>query len=142
MKASGECVKMIKRWEGFRAEAYLCPAGAWTIGYGHTGQVRPNLRVTRQEADTLLAKDLQKVEAYLNKWYDGKVTQSQFDALCDFCFNLGVTAFHRSTLKKRIDNGEDGRRVTEQMRLWRYAGGKESGGLLKRREEECELWLR
>lgn len=137
VSASGRA--MIASHEGLRLKAYLCPANVWTIGYGHTGKdVTPNLTITKEVADHLLAKDLRRFEAAVNDLCK-VTTQNQFDALVSFAFNLGENALEESTLRRKHNDGDYAGAKAEFGR-WVNAGGKKLAGLVNRRAEEAELY--
>lgn len=107
---SPQGVERIKRHEGLRTTAYLCPAGKPTIGYGHTSTVRPSdvgiRSITPEEADMLLIYDLYPVEDTIRDRVTVPLTTNQFDALASFVFNVGTGAFQRSTLLKKLNVGD------------------------------------
>lgn len=139
MKASQTLIEKIKEFEGYRAEAYRCPAGQWTVGYGHTRGVYEGRRVSRAEADRLLREDLAPLEHYVERLGVVK-TQGQTDALLDFCFNLGTPALEGSTLLKKIRQGAPTAEIQKEFRRWVHAGGEVLPGLVTRREWEAERW--
>ena len=97
----------IKEAEGLRLKAYICPAGKNTIGYGSAGSdIHPGMVITQEEADELLARDVKVVTDQLNALLVKPVTQGQFDALCDFAFNLGIGALKWSTLLRKLKAGD------------------------------------
>jgi lysozyme len=141
-RVSPRGLDIIKRHEGLRLNAYLCPAGVWTIGYGHTSAagaptVKPGMRITEAEALAILARDLGRFEARVNRLVKVPLTQHQFDALVSFDFNTG--AIHSSTLLRKLNAGRHQDVPAELMR-WTRAGGKELPGLVRRRREEAGLW--
>ena len=97
MKASNSLIEAIKRFEGFRGTAYRCPAGVWTIGYGHTAGVKRGDKMTEGEAERQLRRDLAEYEAFVDK-LGVTCQQNKFDALVDFAYNLGCDALEGSTL--------------------------------------------
>ena len=138
MKTSNRGLSLIKSHEGMRLTAYRCPAGVLTIGFGSTGpHVKPGMKITRQEADDLLEKDVSRFEARVNRLVKVPLTQSQFDALVSFDFNTG--ALHSSTLLKRLNAGKHNE-VPAQLMRWTKGGGKELKGLVNRRRDEAALW--
>ncbi len=139
-KSSETLVSALKGFEGLRRRAYLCPAGVWTIGYGHTGGVQPGQRITEKTADTLLRNDLRRFESFVN---DLEVcrTQGQFDALADFAFNLGCNALDNSTLLMKIRRGADEAEIRRQFSRWVYARGKRLPGLAERRRWEADRYF-
>ena len=137
-RTSQEGIDLIKQFEGLRTDAYLCPAGVWTIGYGHTSGVRKGAHITEQYATLLLWSDLAPVERSINQ-LDVVLTQHQYDALASFVFNVGVRAFLNSTLCKCLLNGEY-ERVPAELRRWNKVKGETCAGLVRRREAEIKLW--
>ncbi len=142
MKASKNAIDIIKKYEGCRLESYKCPAGVWTIGYGHTGNVNGKsitmgMTITELMAETLLTIDLQRFEYAINK-LNLDLKQNQFDALISFVFNIGIGAFEKSTMLKLLNVGNyDG--AANQFDCWIYANGKKLAGLIKRRADEKKL---
>ena len=108
MRISEEGKQLIRDFEGLRLSAYRDAVGVLTIGYGHTRGVRLGQTITRAEAEKLLSADLEPIERQLTAdlGEDG-VLQCQFDALCSFCFNLGIGAYMKSTLRKYVKAGRD-----------------------------------
>ena len=141
MKMSDYAFIKLKEFEGFRAEAYQCPGGVWTIGYGHTKGVKKGQRITEEEASRLLVKDVRSFEEFLSKEpYADKLTQSQWDALTDFLFNLGQGNYLSSTLRKKILRNIDDPTIPAEFRRWNKSKGKVLPGLVKRREWEAQMF--
>jgi lysozyme len=136
---------LIKEFEGFRATAYICPAGVVTVGYGTTrikgNAVQLGTTITTDEADVLLEEDLKKFEDAVNQNVRVEITQNQFDALVAFVYNVGAGNFKKSTLLKKI-NAEDFTVAADEFLKWNKAGGKVLKGLTRRRTAERELFLR
>ena len=101
MKSTNYALLLIKSFEQLRLNSYLCPAGKWTIGYGHTDGVNQGMLITEKTADAFLKQDIQKAEDEVNR-IDADLTQEQFDALVSWIFNLGTGRFTSSTLRKLI----------------------------------------
>ena len=101
MKTSNYAIESIKQFESCRLTAYKCPAGIWTIGYGHTKNVTSGMKITQAEADNFIKSDILPIETFL-KGSGLNLKQGQYDALIDFMFNLGITKFKNSTLFKLI----------------------------------------
>ena len=141
MNASKECINAIKGFETLELKAYKCPAGVLTIGYGHTIGVKEGQVITEIQADVLLKGDILNVEKSLNSM-SITFTQGQFDALVDFCFNLGMVKFIGSTLYTKILVYATDDEIATQFRRWVYGGGKKLDGLVKRREWEVQQWKR
>ena len=140
MYTSEEGIKLIKSFEGFRAAAYLCPAGYKTIGYGHVlAKDSAKNNVSREEAEELLLYDIDKAERSVERNIRVELTQGQFDALVSFTFNLGAAALQRSTLRQKVNRAEH-EDVPRELMRWVYAGGMALAGLVKRREMEGVLY--
>jgi lysozyme len=142
-RTSAAGLDLIKRHEGLRLRAYLCPAGVWTIGYGHTGaDVRQGLIITEAQADAMIERDVQRFEAAVRRLCPA-TTQGQFDALVSFAFNLGEAALDGSTLR-RLHNAGDHEGAAANFGKWtkaRVSGNLvELSGLVKRRAEEARLY--
>lgn len=133
----------LKTVEGYRATVYNDIAGYPTIGYGHKLTAAERLaglsRVTEAEAARLLASDLATAEAGVNRLVSVPLTQGQFDALVSFAYNVGVGAFSRSTMLRRLNAG-DYSGAAAQFGRWIMAGGKPSAGLQNRRAGELALF--
>ena len=140
MKASVDAYELIKQFEGLRLEAYLCPAGIWTIGYGHTSGVSPNSFITIQEADEYLHRDVAAIEMQLNK-LNLSLRQCQWDAIVSFVFNVGIGNFKASTLLAKIRINQDDNSIIDEFLRWVYANGKVMRGLQKRRLTEMKLYF-
>jgi len=141
MKTSKKGIELIKKYEGLKLKAYKCPAGVWTIGYGHTKNVKQGDVITEVQAEILLIYDLNDFENCIKKNVRIPLTQNQFDALVSFCFNVGCGNFLKSTLLKKLNEGKIAEAAKEFLK-WNKAGGKELAGLTKRRQEEMELFLK
>lgn len=139
MKTSKAGINFIKKFEGFRASAYLCPAKVLTIGYGHTKGVRLGQVCTEAEAEEFLKEDLEIAETEINKL--GTLPQHRFDALVSFAFNVGVNNYRTSTLKYKVLRNPDDPTIKNEFGRWIYAGGKMSAGLQRRRLEEARMYF-
>ncbi len=139
MKATNYATLLIKSFEQLRLNSYLCPAGVWTIGYGHTDGVNQGMLITEKTADAFLKQDIRNAEHSINQM-DAELSQEQFDALVSFVFNVGVRAFNVSTLRKKILKNPNDPTIADEFRRWVYAGNKKLPGLIKRREQEIKLY--
>ena len=159
MKTSEQGIKLIKTFEGTRNRPYKCSAKVWTVGVGHamydrqlcmplaerdSFKLRPeDDRIwSNEEIDDLLRKDLLRFEAgVLRLLGTVQPTQSEFDALVSFSFNLGLGTFQRSTVRSAFIRGD---KATAGETLLKYcrAGGKVLKGLQRRREAEHALLMR
>ena len=140
MKSSDLLLNKIIDFEGCKLTAYRCPAGVWTIGVGHTRGVKQGQKITEAQAISLLKGDLLPCENYVNNLGVCK-TQGQFDALVDFCFNLGTGALGRSTLLKFIRQGKAEQYIRGEFAKWVKSGGKTLTGLVKRRAWEADRYF-
>ena len=142
MKVGERGLDLIKTFEGLRLDAYLCPAGVPTIGWGATGpDIKMGMTWTRQQADERLAADVGRFADRVTKLVHGaETTQAQFDAMVSFAFNLGAGALLASTLLKKHRAG-DRTGAADQFMRWVFAGDKRLPGLVRRREAEKRLYL-
>ena len=139
MKASSTLITALKGFESCRLTAYRCPAGVWTIGYGHTLGVKAGQHITQQQADSLLRGDLLPTEKYIDSLGVCK-TQGQFDALVDFAYNLGSGSLSRSTLLQYIIRGKPTATIQAEFLKWNRSGKNILNGLTKRRQWEARRW--
>jgi len=139
MHVSDVGLDLIRRFEGLRLNAYRCPVGVWTIGYGHTGaEVEQGRTISEQRAEELLCADVMRFEEGVAR-AAGPCTQGQFDSLVSFAFNLGLGPLRSSTLLKLHKLGQHKLAAAEFGR-WVHAGGRRLPGLVKRRAAEAELY--
>lgn len=143
MRVSQKGIDLIKKFEGLRLIAYVCPAGVLTIGYGHTGtDVKPGMKITEEEAERLLWRDTESAQQTVSSFVTAQINQNEYDALVSFTFNVGPTAFVNSTLLRLLNHGADRKVVAGEFGRWVKAGDdKPVPGLVKRREEEKRLFL-
>jgi lysozyme len=141
MQFSAAGLELLKRSEGFRSRTYLDVAGFPTIGYGHR-LLHPESfsnGIDEAQAARILAYDVREAEQAILRLVKVPLTQGQFDALVDFCFNLGEGKLATSTLLKDLNAGRYDA-AQEQLLRWDHAGSQENAGLRARREAEAELW--
>ena len=141
MKMSKKGIELIKKYEGLRLTAYKCPAGVWTIGYGHTKGVKEGQKITNSQAEELLKEDLRVFENGVNKW-NLQINQYQFDALVYFAFNLGLKKKKKSTLLKKVQANPQDKTIKDEFLKWVNAGGRKLEGLVRRRNEEAEMYFK
>jgi lysozyme len=139
LKASAACRALIREFEDCRLEAYRCPAGIPTIGVGHTRGVRMGDRCTLQQADAWLTEDLHDAEAAVSMLVKKPLTQSQFDALVSFTFNLGASRLGESTLLILLNRGNY-TGAAAQFQRWDKSKGVTLPGLVRRRAAEAALF--
>lgn len=144
-------IELAKRFEGFERKVkrgieitaipYICPAGFWTIGYGHLCDPK-HPPVTEAEAEIYLASDLQKALAATLRYCPVLATEREerLAAIVDFTFNLGAGRLQTSTLRRRV-NQRDWIVAGQELRRWVYGGGKVLPGLVARREDEILLLM-
>ncbi|MFP5275889.1 MAG: lysozyme [Acidobacteriota bacterium] len=141
MELSAAGLAFVKQSEGFRSRVYLDARGLPTIGYGHrllSSDSFPD-EVTEAEAADILHGDLRQAEEAVQHLVRVPLAQGQFDALVDFCFNLGQGRLAASTLLADLNAGRYAA-AAEQLLLWDHAGAEESAGLRSRRQAEFHLW--
>lgn len=143
MRVSQKGIDLIKKFEGLRLIAYVCPAGVLTIGYGHTGSdVKPGMKITEEEAERLLWRDTESAQQTVSSFVTAKINQNEYDALVSFTFNVGPTAFVNSTLLRLLNKNADRKVVAAEFGRWVKAGSDAPvPGLVRRREEERKLFL-
>lgn len=144
MKISKEGLNLIKKWEGFQEKAYLCQANVWSIGYGTTKYangkaVKQGDTINHEEALTLFEKQVNEHSSTIQMYVKVPLTQSQFDALASFQYNLGKHILRDSKLLEYLNNKEWDK-ACNQMLLYNKANGKVSTGLVNRRKEEVSLF--
>ena len=143
-KAGPAAFDLIKRFESLALEAYRCPAGVWTIGWGHTAGVEPGHHITEERAGELLAADVAQVERDLLKVVRVPMTQGQFDALVSLCFNLrgGPLGLPRIAphLVAKLNSGDSAGAALELLDIDR-ANGQVLPGLTRRRRAEQSVFL-
>ena len=141
MKTSDVGIELIKKYEGYVLKAYKCPSGVWTIGYGHTNGVKSGMQITKAQALDYLKQDLSTFEKAVTNYVKVPLNQNQFDALVSFSFNCGAGALKTSTLLQKL-NSSDYNGAANEFLKWNKSNGKVLNGLVKRREEEKELFLK
>ena len=139
MRASEKAFAIIKDWEKLRLKAYLpTPDDVWTIGYGHTGNVREGDTCTEEQANEYLKGDVLVTETKMANWLRGvPLTQNQYDAITSLCFNVGFPP----TLVRLLREGRH-KQAADEFPKWNKQKGKVLNGLVKRRAQERELFLR
>lgn len=139
MKTNDRGLNLIKDFEGCRLKAYLCPAGVWTIGYGHTQGVKPDMVITQLDAERFLRQDLKRFEDAISTLVKVSLTPNQFSALVSFVYNVGINAFKNSTLLRKL-NQKDYKGAANELLRWDKVNGKPLLGLTKRRIAEKDLF--
>ena len=149
MEVPKAAIDLAKRFEGFERKAkrgveitavpYICPAGFWTIGYGHLCDPK-HPPITEAEAEVYLARDLRTALAATLRYCPVLVTEPEgrLAAIVDFTFNLGAGRLQTSTLRRRV-NQRDWSAAEQELRRWVYGGGRALPGLIARRDAEAAL---
>ena len=143
MEISKKGINLIKEFEGCKLQAYKCVAGKWTIGYGHTSNVKSGDRITQDQAEEYLKSDLVQFENLVNdkSYVPQTLNQNQFDALVSFAFNLGGKNLKELCNANYAPNEKTTDHIAEEITLYVKAGGKIVQGLVNRREKEKKLFL-
>lgn len=141
MRTSQTGIDLIKRFEGFSPVAYLCPAGVWTIGYGHTAGVQEGDSIDEDTAEDFLREDLTSAEGAVEKYVKVPLKQWQFDALVSFVYNLGAGNLYSSTLLKKVNRNPDDPSIRQEFEKWVYADGRVLQGLVERRKAEADMYF-
>jgi lysozyme len=149
MNINQATVDLVKRWEGFKATAYLCPAGVWTIGYGTTSRagicvtVTKGMTTTERQAEEWLRKGLDKFAAQIRPAITATINDNQFGAFLSLAYNIGPAAFRGSSALRHFNAG-DTAKAAAAIKLWNKAtvNGKRQvlQGLVNRREDEVRLF--
>lgn len=134
MKISQRGIDLIKEFEGCRLTAYKDAVGVWTIAYGHTKNVKQGMKITQEQAEELLKKDLVEYEAKVEKYNKYNWNQNQFDALVSFAYNIGSIDQLTSNGRRAIKT------ISEKILEYNKAGGKTLEGLVRRRKAEKKLF--
>lgn len=140
-----ETIDLIKRWEGFRGQAYKDAVGVWTIGYGTTAgagvgiKPTPGMIISEEEAEKYLYLALQKFLDLINPYIKRIPNENQLGAMLSLAYNIGPGAFNKSTLLKKWNAG-DVEGAAEQFLVWNKAAGRTLNGLKRRREDEKALF--
>ena len=140
MKTSHKGIALIKEFEGLRLKAYKCPGGVWTIGYGHTAGVRPEMVITEAQAEDFLREDLFSCENAVNN-QKLSINQNQFDALVSLIYNIGIGNFQKSTLLRKARVNPNDNSIMDEFLKWVYSKGRVLPGLQRRRLAEMKLYF-
>jgi lysozyme len=148
MIATKNCINLIKLFEGYKVKAYLCPAGVVTIGWGSTmytdgRKIKMGDTISEQQAEQMLMWELKNKSIALHGLI---LNQNQFDSCLSFIYNVGIGAFAKSTLKKKILANPNDPTIKDEFMKWNKArvGGElmELKGLTRRRTAEAELYFK
>lgn len=139
-KINQKGLDLIKTFEGLKLSSYDDGVGVWTIGYGHTRNIRPEMTISKEQAELYLQEDLERFEKAVSRLVKVQLTDNQFSALVAFVFNIGDGAFAYSTLLKLLNEARY-HAAAQQFLRWDKAQGKVLPGLTRRRGAEMRLFL-
>lgn len=146
MKINKAGLEIIKSFEGWSSDPYLCPANRWTIAYGSTWDIRgrpitaDHPRITKDQGEALLRKEVHHIENAVKRLIKTPLTVNQFSAICSWGFNVGSGNVQNSTLRMKLNRG-DVEGAADEFPKWRKAGGRVLAGLVRRRVAERALFL-
>jgi len=137
-------MKIIKDFEGCHLKAYLCPAKVWTIGYGSTIhqngiKVKKGDQITQAQAEQYLQIEIERRSAAMA--LPSHLNENQVEALVSFAYNLGLGAWDRSTLRKKVLINSSDPTIRDEFMKWNKAGGQILRGLTRRRKAEADLYF-
>jgi lysozyme len=146
-KLSQKGLELIKQFEGLSLTPYVCAGGINTIGYGNTYYTNgkkvtlkdPN--ITLQQAEELLKHSLSTYEKAVDSFCRDDISQSNFDALVSFAYNLGTGALQKSTLIKKVNANPKDVTIADEFLKWNKANGRVLAGLTRRRQAEANLYF-
>ena len=139
MKISENGLELIKKFEGCETTAYQDSVGVWTIGFGHTKGVEEGQTCSIEDAESMLADEMDEYEGYINNMVKVELQQHEFDALVAWVYNLGPTNLGESTMLKVLNGGQFDR-GPDEMNRWPRAGGEILEGLVRRRQAESLMF--
>ena len=139
-------ISIIRKFEGLKLKAYLCPAKKWTIGYGNTAYedgspVQQGDVITRDRADRLLLHTVAEFERGVRRRVTSRINANQLGALTSFAFNVGLGNFERSRLLRFVNENPNNPAIRNEFMRWTRAGGQVLRGLQRRREAEANLYF-
>lgn len=146
-KLSQKGLELIKQFEGLSLTPYVCAGGINTIGYGNTYYTNgkkvtlQDKPITKQQAEELLKFSLSTYEKAVDSFCRDDISQSQFDALVSFAYNLGTGALQKSTLIKKVNANPKDVTIADEFLKWNKANGRVLAGLTKRRQAEANLYF-
>jgi len=139
-------IPIIKKFEGLKLKAYLCPAGLPTIGYGNTryedgSTVKLGEQISIDRADKLLMHTVSQFEKQVKEMVRKDITENQLGALTSFAFNVGIGNFQLSTLRKLHIYNPNNPAIRGEFMKWNKANGQVLNGLTRRRQAEADLYF-
>jgi lysozyme len=147
MKVNADGYALLKKFEGCRLKAYLCPANVWTIGYGNTFyengmKVKEGDVITQQRAEELAKFIIDQFAVTIAPFIQKPLTDNQFSACVSLAYNIGTSGFKRSSVFKKLNINPNDPTIADSFKLWNKGGGKVLAGLVKRREAEIQLYFK
>jgi lysozyme len=147
MKVNNEGYALIKKFEGCRLKAYLCPANVWTIGFGNTfyedgTKVKEGDVITQQRAEELAKFIIDQFAVTIEPFIQKPLNDNQFSACVSLAYNIGTSGFKRSSVFKKLNINPNDPTIADSFKLWNKGGGKVLAGLVKRREAEIQLYFK
>lgn len=136
-------IDFIKTFEGFNASVYKDVAGFDTIGFGHLvrkGEAFPEA-ISEEEGEVILKKDLYRAERSVLRNISVPLADNQFNVLVSWVFNIGSGALQRSTLRMKLNRGDDIDDVGDEFLKWIWSGGRRIKGLIRRRKAERLIFV-
>jgi len=146
MELSTKIKQKIKGWEGCRLAAYRCPAGVWTIGYGHTAGVTPGMKITQQQADAMFEADIKQFAGQVTRAIGPvNINNNQFDALVSLAYNIGIGRLSKSELLTKVKANPNDPTIRVEFARYVYATTngvkRQLPGLVRRRTEEANHYF-
>jgi len=140
-------IDIIKKHEGLRLQAYLCPAGVPTIGFGNTfyedgTRVKMGDRITRDRAEKLLLHVVEAFAVQVDRLIISKINANQRAALVSFAYNVGIGNLQRSTLLRKVNANPNDPSIRIEFMKWTKARGQVLRGLVVRRQDEANLYFK
>jgi lysozyme len=147
MKVNADGYALLKKFEGCRLKAYLCPANVWTIGFGNTfyedgTKVKEGDVITQQRADELAKFIVEQFANSIRSMIQKTLTENQFSACVSLAYNIGTGGFKKSSVLKKLNVNPNDPTIADSFRLWNKGGGVILKGLVRRREAEIELYFK
>lgn len=140
MQINAAGIKLVKDFEGFSAEAYQCPAGVWTIGWGRTEGVQEGDKTTMAKEHKTLVDSLNRYAAHVEAKCSVLPNENELAAMTSLAYNIGRDGFAKSTVLKCYNRG-DREAAARAFAMWNKAAGKVLPGLVRRRAAEAALFL-
>lgn len=146
MKLDSNGYKLIQGFEGLKLSAYKDSVGIPTIGYGNITyengtKVKMGDKITQERADKLFQYFADKFASKVDVAITSDVNQNQFNSLVSLSYNIGIGAFQKSTILKKVNKNPKDLTIKDEFMKWVNAGGKKIQGLVNRRKKESEIYF-